>query len=189
MPVNLPPVPPGVDPTLGTILNRWLNQLKAFLNNIVQTIAIASANGFTGTVSTDGKGDDTITIGTSVTGVVKGSGGGLAAAVAGTDYLSPAGPLVESALEQLSGASYTVAATDVTLMFSAASTVTLPAVASSIGRLLLFTNVAAVAITSASSNVTPLGSGVAGTAILAATAGKFCLMQCDGTNWRILMGN
>jgi hypothetical protein len=65
----------------------------------------------------------------------------------------------------------------------------LPAAASFTGRVLYLNNVTAIAVTSASSNVIPLGSNTAGTAILAATAGKFAMIQSNGTNWITMMAN
>ena len=44
-------------------------------------------------------------------------------------------------------------------------------------------------VVSASSNVVPLVGGAAGTAILAATAGKWATLVSDGTNWVIMQGN
>ena len=55
----------------------------------VSTIAISSSNGFTG--SSSGGTTPTLTIATSVNGIVKGNGTSLVAAVAGTDYLAPGG--------------------------------------------------------------------------------------------------
>jgi hypothetical protein len=83
-------------------------------------------------------------------------------------------------------ATYTVAATDVDLIFSVACTVTLPAAASFKGRELNMKTIAAVAIISNASNVKPIGTNTAGTAILAATAGKWCRMVSDGANWVIM---
>jgi hypothetical protein len=83
-------------------------------------------------------------------------------------------------------ATYAVLVTDIDLIFSVACTVTLPAAASFPGRELNMKNIAAVAIISASSNVKPLTSNTAGTAILAATAGKWCKMVSDGANWVIM---
>ena len=48
---------------------------------------------------------------------------------------------------------------------------------------LKFLNYQAFTVVSASSNVVPLTGGAAGTAILAATAGKWCTLVSDGTNW------
>jgi len=53
----------------------------------VSTISIATANGFAGTSS--GGATPTLTLTTSVSGIVKGSGSALVSATAGTDYLSP----------------------------------------------------------------------------------------------------
>jgi hypothetical protein len=49
--------------------------------------------------------------------------------------------------------------------------------------------IAAQAVVSAASNVVPLIGGAAGTAILAATAGKYASLQSDGTNWITMTGN
>lgn len=87
------------------------------------------------------------------------------------------------------GSTYTVAASDFDLIFAKAVTVTLPAAASFPGRELNMKVTGAFAITSASSNVVPLATTTAGTAILAATAGKWCRMVSNGTNWVIMSAN
>ena len=71
----------------------------------------------------------------------------------------------------------------------ASITITLPAAASSIGRVLVIKNIAAFTVVSASSNVVPITSAAAGTAILAATAGKFATLVSDGTNWITMAAN
>lgn len=53
----------------------------------VTTVSVASANGFTGTVA-NATTTPAITIATSVTGLVKGNGTSLSAAVASTDYIA-----------------------------------------------------------------------------------------------------
>jgi hypothetical protein len=63
------------------------------------------------------------------------------------------------------------------------------AAASYAGKVLFIKNITATAVISASSNVVPLGSATAGTAILAATVGKFAMLQSDGTNWVTMMAN
>lgn len=68
-----------------------------------------------------------------------------------------------------------------------ASVFTLPAATA--GRELLITNQTANAITSASSNVVPIGGGAATTAILAGSVGKWCLLVGDGGNWQIMAAN
>lgn len=59
----------------------------------VTTVSVVSANGFAGTVANAGT-TPAITMQTSVTGLLKGNGTAISAAVAGTDYISPAGFIV-----------------------------------------------------------------------------------------------
>ncbi len=65
-------------------------------------------------------------------------------------------------------------------------TVTLPDATVSRGRLLRFKTIQAQAVDSASSNVVPIDSATAGTAILPATDGAWCQLYCDGTNWVVM---
>jgi hypothetical protein len=65
-------------------------------------------------------------------------------------------------------------------------TVTLPAAASWTGREVMLKTIAAQTVVSASSNVVPQASSVAGTAILAASAGAWATLVSDGTNWIIM---
>jgi hypothetical protein len=67
--------------------------------------------------------------------------------------------------------------------------VTLPDAATNLGREIMLTNRAAFTVVSASSNVVPLAGGAAGTAILAAAAGKYATLVSDGTNWIITQAN
>lgn len=71
----------------------------------------------------------------------------------------------------------------------ASITVTLPAASSYAGRKIRIKTRAAFTVVSASSNVKPLDTDTAGTAILAATAGKWAELVSDGTNWVIMAGN
>lgn len=72
---------------------------------------------------------------------------------------------------------------------AATNTVTLPAAASYSGREIMIKTIQAQTVVSASSNVVPLAGGAAGTAILAATAGRWATLVSDGTNWVIMQGN
>ena len=65
-------------------------------------------------------------------------------------------------------------------------TVTLPAAASWVGRQLIFKTIQLQAIVSASSNVVPIGSTTAGTAILLGVIGNWATLVSDGTNWIIM---
>ena len=91
----------------------------------------------------------------------------------------------------ITASTHTVGTADTFVVYntSATCTVTLPAPASFTGRVLYLKTITAFAINSASSNVKPIGSNTAGTAILAATAGKFATLVSDGTNWVIMASN
>lgn len=71
----------------------------------------------------------------------------------------------------------------------ASITVTLPSASSWVGRKVRIKTRAAYTVISASSNVKPLDTDTAGTAILAATAGKWAELVSDGSNWIIMAGN
>lgn len=72
---------------------------------------------------------------------------------------------------------------------SASITATLPSAAAFPGRRVVIKTIAAYTVISASSNVAPIDSATAGTAILAATAGKWAKLVSDGTNWVIMAAN
>ena len=56
----------------------------------VSSVSFTAANGFTGTVATQ-TSTPAISVGTSITGLLKGNGTSISAAVAGTDYFQPFG--------------------------------------------------------------------------------------------------
>lgn len=93
----------------------------------------------------------------------------------------------------VTGTTHTQAVTESALTFngSASTTLTLLSGAKYAGRLLMVRNTAAFTVVSASANIIPLAGGAASTALLAATAGKWALLQADATaaNWTILMAN
>ena len=68
-------------------------------------------------------------------------------------------------------------------------TVTLPDPTITLSRKIVINNYQAQTVVSASANVVPLAGGAAGTAILAATAGKWAALLSNGTNWAIIQGN
>jgi hypothetical protein len=85
---------------------------------------------------------------------------------------------------------YTVLTSDHSIIqTTAASVYTLPAASSFTGRRLHILTQFSGTVTSASSNVVPIAGGAAGTAILAATAGKYAILQSNGTNWLIVAAN
>jgi len=106
----------------------------------------------------------------------------------GVDWTLPA---IRHTAPSTSTTNYTVALADYSLIFngSGSITVTLPTASSFSGRVLILKTIAAQTVVSASSNVVPLAGGSAGTAILAATAGKWAMLQSDGSNWIIMEAN
>ena len=86
-------------------------------------------------------------------------------------------------------ADFTVAATDIWLINNKAAstcTVTLPTASTYTGRKLTIKNLQAVTVVSASSNVVPIDSTSAGTAILLDVVGNWATLVSDGTNWVIM---
>ena len=147
----------------------------------ITSVSVVSANGFAGTVATSTT-TPAITLTTSITGVLKGNGTAISAAVVNTDYLAPSSPITKTA-------DFSVAATDVWFINNktgSTCTVTLPAAASWPGRSLSFHNYQAQTLVSASSNVVPQGCGSAGTAILLGVVGNWATLVSDGTNWVIM---
>ena len=105
------------------------------------------------------------------------------------------GALINSTLSRgiatETAATRTIKNTDTHVICNRAGTITLtlPAAATYTGREILVRTITANTVVSASSNVVPLVGGAAGTAILAATAGKWALLVSDGTDWQIMAGN
>lgn len=111
--------------------------------------------------------------------------GQVAAPIAAVDTTSFATNIVTN-----TASTYTVLTSDhMIIQTTAASTYTLPAAASFTGRRLHILTQFAGTVISASANVVPIAGGAAGTAILAATAGKYAILQSNGTNWLIVAAN
>ena len=144
----------------------------------VTSVSVVTANGFAGTVAT-ATTTPAITLTTSITGVLKGNGTAISAAVVNTDYFAPSAPVTKTA-------NFSVADTDVWLINNktgSTCTATLPAASSWTGRVLRFQNYQVQAVVSASSNVVPLTGGAAGTSILLASSGDAATLVSDGSNW------
>jgi hypothetical protein len=147
----------------------------------VTTVSVVSANGFAGTVAT-ATTTPAITLTTTITGLLKGNGTAISAAVANTDYMGVGAPITKTA-------DFTVANGEIWYINNKSGstcTVTLPAASSWTGRTLTFKNMQAQTLVSASSNVVPIDSTSAGTAILLAVVGNWATMVSDGTNWVIM---
>ena len=146
----------------------------------VTAVSVVSANGFAGTSS--GGTTPALTLTTTITGILKGNGTAISAAVANTDYMGVAAPVTKTA-------DFTVANGEIWYINNKSGstcTVTLPTASSWTGRTLTFKNMQAQLLVSASSNVVPIDSTSAGTAILLAVVGNWATMVSDGTNWIIM---
>ena len=87
-------------PQLGQVLKyngtNWINDADSVSGGAgvgtVTNVSVTSANGFTGSVATSSS-TPAITIGTSITGMLKGTSTAIAAATSGTDYQAPIGTI------------------------------------------------------------------------------------------------
>lgn len=88
MATPLPPVPPltaagFADP----VWQRWLGGLRDYIRSTITEVVFTTVTGLTGTTVVGSNGQATVTLSTSVTGLVKGDGQSFLLAVAGTDYI------------------------------------------------------------------------------------------------------
>ena len=147
----------------------------------VTSVSVVSANGLGGAVA-NATTTPAITLTTTITGLLKGNGTAISAATANTDYQGIAAPVTKTA-------DFTVSNGDIWYINNktgSACTVTLPTASSWTGRMLTFKNMQAQLLNSASSNVVPIDSTTAGTAILLNVIGNWATMVSDGTNWVIM---
>jgi hypothetical protein len=103
------------------------------------------------------------------------------------------GALMKKAPVVVTSGAYTVLSTDAHIVCNNAGTVTLtlPAAASFPGREITVRTTQNQAVVSVVTDVLPItsASGVGGTAILAATAGKWAVLVSDGAQWHTQMAN
>lgn len=153
---------------------------KQAAGTYVTSLTVTSANGFAGSFTSGAT--PALTISTSITGLLKGNGTAISAAVANTDYVPLSTVLTKTA-------DYTIANTDTWIINNKASTaltLTFPAASSWTGRSITVKNMQALAVNSASSNIVPIDSTSAGTAILLGVVGNWATLVSDGTNWVIM---
>jgi len=169
----------------------------------VTSASVVSANGFAGTVATSTT-TPAITLTTSITGVIKGNGTALSAAVAGTDYVTPTGtetltnktltnPTVTNYVETVVvigtvTSSSTLSLTNgtvqtATLTASTACTFTMPTATAGKSFVLLLKQAAATG--NGTATFTSVKWGTAGAPVITATAGRMDILTfiADGTNW------
>lgn len=116
----------------------------------------------------------------TVTGAITGASVSVTGSLTGS-MLDLNAPVIKTA-------SFTLADTENFVVCNGAGsiTVTFPSAAANTGRVVWIKTIAAQTVVSASSNVKPIGSNTAGTAILAASAGAWAMLVCDGTDWVIM---
>ena len=147
----------------------------------VTSVSVVSANGFAGTVATSTT-TPAITLSTTVTGVLKGNGTAISAAVANTDYVPLSTVLTKTA-------DYAITGTDTWIINNKTGstfTLTFPAASAWPGRYITVKNMQAQSVVSATSNIVPIDSTTAGTAILVNAIGNWATLVSDGTNWVIM---
>ena len=147
----------------------------------VTSVSVVSANGFAGTVATSTT-TPAITLSTTVTGVLKGNGTAISTAVANTDYVPLSTVLTKTA-------DYTITGTDTWIINNKTGstfTLTFPAASAWPGRYITVKNMQAQTVVSATSNIVPIDSTTAGTAILLNKIGNWATLVSDGTNWVIM---
>jgi hypothetical protein len=118
----------------------------------------------------------------SVTGALTGASVSVTGALNGTQ-LDLNAPVTKTA-------SFTLADNENFVVCNGASanvTVTFPTASANIGRVVWLKNLSGTyTVISASSNVQPINSATAGTAILAASAGAWAMLVCNGTDWVVM---
>ena len=147
----------------------------------VTSVSVVSANGLAGTVAT-ATSTPAITLSTTITGLLKGNATAISAAVANTDYVPISTVLTKTA-------DYTITGTDTWIINNKSGstfTLTFPAASSWPGRYITVKNLQSQLVVSASSNIVPIDSTVAGTAILLNQTGNWATLVSDGTNWVIM---
>jgi len=170
----------GTTTVTGTYPNFTITSNDAYVGTVT-SVSVVSANGFAGTVAT-ATTTPAITLTTTITGLLKGNGTAISAAVANTDYVPLSTVLTKTA-------DYTITNTDTWIINNktgSALTLTFPAASAWPGRSITVKNLQTQLVNSASSNVVPIDSTTAGTAILLAVVGNWATMVSDGTNWIIM---
>jgi hypothetical protein len=149
-----------------------------------------------GPLSSSGGNDPNITIGdasSTTTGIVNVQSQSFAGFKTFTNGISTTSITLNYSTARTTNAglsTYTVQGTDNYIIFNrfGTVTVTLPSASNFNGRLIYLKTIQGNVISN-NPNVVPLIGGSAGQAILDATAGKWCTLLSDGTNWNIMQAN
>ena len=165
----------------GYLTSTDWNTFNSKGSGTVTSVSVVSANGLAGTVAT-ATTTPAITLTTSITGILKGNGTAISAAVANVDYVPLSTVLTKTA-------DYTITGTDTWIINNktgSSLTLTFPAASSWTGRYITVKNLQTQTVVSASSNIVPIDSTTAGTAILLGVVGNSATLVSDGTNWVIM---
>ena len=165
----------------GYLTSTDWNTFNSKGSGTVTSVSVVSANGLAGTVAT-ATTTPAITLTTSITGILKGHGTAISAAVANVDYVPLSTVLTKTA-------DYTITGTDTWIINNktgSSLTLTFPAASSWTGRYITVKNLQTQTVVSASSNIVPIDSTTAGTAILLGVVGNSATLVSDGTNWVIM---
>ena len=168
---------------LGTsIVNADISASAAIVDTKLATISTASKVSNSATTATDANTTNAIvardasgnfsagTITATLTGNVTGNV---------TGSVSLGFPVTKTA-------DFTVGASENWLICNKSSSCVITLPTPSTDRTIYIKNIAAFTVVSASSNVKPIGTDTAGTAILPATAGTWCTLVSDGTDWIVM---
>jgi hypothetical protein len=166
-----------------------LTPAAATTGAVVLAGRLAIANGGTNATATPTAGAVAYGTGTAYAFTLAGTAGQILTS-AGTGSPTWTTPVVNTVSAPVTKtANFTVAVGEAWLINNKSGstcTVTLPTASAWVGRQLIFKNMQAQLLVSASSNVVPLDSTSAGTAILLDVVGNWATMVSDGTNWVIM---
>jgi hypothetical protein len=180
----------------GTPIGATTRSTGAFSSLTIASGGSFSAAVGTGSINMVATGAGTIVLNSGAVGSINNMAIGTtnSQSVSGTTVkglvaVQAAGYFQGTAPTNVTAATYTVTGTDNFINFNITANNTLTLPTATAGRILWLRNTAAFAVNSVTSNVLPMGSTTAGTAILAATAGKWALLVGNGTNWTTMAAN
>lgn len=181
----------GLTVDSSTVDTLTVNNLDVDIAGNIQTLT--ANDGYFSTLQTNGSSRFIGILRSDNQGIfntIKVSPGNIFAPITNSSNLAVDGSVAFKTPVTVSAPTYAVQSTDFSLRFDTASCVlTLPTASAFPGRVLSLSNVVASTVSSNASNVVLLGTSTAQTSILTNVAGKFSMIQSDGTNWITIMAN
>jgi hypothetical protein len=162
----------------GTIVNDDISASAGIVDTKLDTISTAAKVSNSATTATDANTASAI--------VARDASGNFSAGMITANLTGTVTGSIGLGFPITKTADFTVGASENWLITNKGSScvVTLPSAATN--RTIWIKNIAAFTVVSASSNVKPIGTDTAGTAILPATAGTWCTLVSDGTDWIVM---